>query len=72
MYVFTLNSTLVLKRNFDAEFEKKKRGKHYGLKKKIRGIKKMERKRKGDRDKNPFMINLSVYVRTINYAYKKK
>lgn len=32
----------------------------------------MERKRKGDRDKNPFMINLSVYVRSINYAYKKK
>lgn len=72
MYVFTLNSTLVLRRNFNAEFEKKKEGKTLQVKKKIRGIKKMERKRKGDRDKNPFMINLSVYVRSINYAYKKK
>lgn len=32
----------------------------------------MERKTKGDKDKPLFMINLSVYVRTINYAYKKK
>lgn len=73
VYVFTVNSTLGLRRNFNAEFEKKKEGKTLQVKKKkIRGIKRMKRKRKGDRNKNPFMINLSVYVRTINYAYKKK